>query len=274
MFKESKSHIISLFGFKNKFFSFSYKIFFSVLLLQIGIIVLSLFLRYVLDYYSQQKLSKMTYNSEHIVSFIFVSLGESFFDLVTDSVGFCKKSIFSFFASFFSLLFFYNCASLVPHMEEINKDLNACVAFAIFGFLVVQYFAIQKTGWHYFKHWGSFIFPLSSSSSNLKKGILSFFSIVGNLVISILLLPFTLLEKGSFLFALSFRLFGNLFGGSIVIHLFEKLQRASIWYYIGTSVVGLQLLMFFYFGLFEGLLQAFIFTLILMNSFGGLVAHE
>ena len=152
--------------------------------------------------------------------------------------------------------------------------MNVCLAFALYGIIYIQYIAIKETGLGYLNHWITILLkPTNSNNTFIYYGSV-LISIIINTIFTILLLPFKILERLSLLFSLTFRLFGNIFGGSIVVKLLHKVQSAALLYYIGTTLFGIQLLVLFYFGLFEGIIQAFVFTLVLLNNIGTLMNKE
>lgn len=65
-----------------------------------------------------------------------------------------------------------------------------------------------------------------------------------------------------------------MFGGSIVSGLVSKMQVAGIIYQLPMTIFGVQILVLLYFSFFEGLIQAFIFTLILLNNLGAFFEHD
>jgi F-type H+-transporting ATPase subunit a len=201
-------------------------------------------------------------------------ISKSFFDFIIDAIHLCNKKIFSFLGSFFILLLSYNCASLIPHFEEITSNLNVCLAFAIYGFLHIQYIAIDQVGLDYLHHWIVVLIRPIKNESKFLSYLYLIIAIIVNTIATICLFPFTILEKLSLLFSLTFRLFGNIFGGSIVIKLLQKAQNAALVYYLGTTLFGVQLLVLFYFNLFEGVIQAFVFSLILLNNLGTLINKD
>jgi F-type H+-transporting ATPase subunit a len=273
MLIESKENIchISFFKSNNPFFYFDYTIFYHVICLHIIV-----YLLFFVGYYCMKKYKKKHNASEqgNNIYFSYMYIGEMLADFIIDAIHLCNKRIFSFIGSFFILLLGYNCASLIPHLEDTTKDLNVCLAFACYGFLYIQYIAICQTGVGYLKHWGVIILqPKQSNNSTLYYGSL-LLAIVVNSAATILLFPFTILEKLSLLFSLTFRLFGNIFGGSIVVQLLHKVQSVALMYYFATTLFGIQLLVLFYFGLFEGVIQAFVFTLVLLNNIGTLINKD
>jgi F0F1-type ATP synthase membrane subunit a len=273
MLSECKENIcyISFFKSNHPFFYFTYTIFYHVLFLHIILYIL-----FYIAYYWMEKYKKKHYINDNgnCIYFSYMYIADMFVEFIIDAIHLCNKRIFSFVSSFFILLFSYNCASLIPHLEDTTKDLNVCLAFAIYGFLYIQYIAICQTGVSYLHHWGVVLLRPIESSRTIIYYLSLFVAILVNGVATIVMFPFAILEKLSLLFSLTFRLFGNIFGGSIVIKLLHKVQSAALLYYFGTTIFGIQLLVLFYFGLFEGAIQAFVFTLVLLNNIGTLINKD
>lgn len=260
-----------LFAIKN-LFSFPFHIFYHVFVVLFFIILIFSFMRYKL----KREISKYNKKEEiSIIYFGYIVVASMIYDFIFDTIHVCNKRIFSFVVSFFLILLFYNCAGVFPHLEEITKDINVCIAFAIYGFLSIHYIAILEVGYYeYMKHWMSDAIAMKKYNSSLLTFIFRFFAILINMIISILMLPLKMLEILSLLFSLTFRLFGNMFGGSIVSGLVSKMQAAGIIYQLPMTIFGVQILVLLYFSFFEGLIQAFIFTLILLNNLGAFFTHD
>ena len=270
MLSECKENIyyIAFFKSNNSFFYFNYNTFFHVFFLH-----LLLYILFYIAYYFMKLYKKKNYNNEngHFIYYSYMYLSELFTNFIIDTIHVCNKRIFSFLGSFFILLLSYNCAALIPHLEDTTKDLNVCLAFALYGVFYIQYISIKEIGLNYLEHWTMvLLYPIQSNNK-----ILYYSSLLGviivNTIASILTLPFKILETVSLLFSLTFRLFGNIFGGSIVVKLLQKIQSVALLYYLGTTLFGIQLIVLFYFGLFEGVIQAFVFTLDLLNNIGTLI---
>lgn len=268
MLSKCQENICSLLflGMKSPFFTFSLSPFFHVLYIHIVMYIVFFGGLYFCKKYQDKKEKYKKYN---IFFTTYIYLADVLFNFVVDAIHFCDKRIFSFTASFFTVLLFYNCASIFPYIEETTKDLNVCLAFALYGFFYVQYIAIKNIGiGEYLKHWIKILIVPVKNKNKLFYFVTLLCSILLNGVASIILFPFALLEQFSLIFSLTFRLFGNIFGGSIVFSLLQKVQSAGLIYNLAVTFLGVQLLVLLYFSLFEGIVQSFIFTLILVNNIG------
>jgi F0F1-type ATP synthase membrane subunit a len=253
-------------------FCFPCHIFYHVGFILFIMIIIFMTLSYFLN---DAKKNYHSSNSMNFVYYSYIAIAKQIHYFIHDTVHFCNREIFAFVMSFFTILLFYNCGGIFPHIEELTKDLNVCVAFALYGFFAVQAIAFTAVGpKKYLTHWTKNIFKTSNNHNILVYYIIIIASFIGNMMISIIALPMKILEIFSLLFSLTFRLFGNMFGGSIVVSLAQKMQTAGILYQIPMTIFGVQLLVLLYFSFFEGIIQASIFTLILLNTLGGFFEEE
>lgn len=79
-------------------------------------------------------------------------------------------------------------------------------------------------------------------------------------------------KVSSIIVAMSLRLFGNIFGGSIITTLLATAVSGSILLQIGA--IGFNLIALFFFGLFESFIQAFVFTVLSLTYLGMAVKTE
>ncbi|MBU3111533.1 F0F1 ATP synthase subunit A [Clostridium lacusfryxellense] len=122
-------------------------------------------------------------------------------------------------------------------------DYSVSLALALITFFVVQWFAIKKIGLgHYFK---GYVEPYS------------------------FILPINLIERVMLPVSLSFRLFGNMTAGVVIIELAYK-SLASL---NGFAQVLLPIPLHFYFDLFDGLIQMVIFVMLTMVNIKVIAEH-
>lgn len=131
----------------------------------------------------------------------------------------------------FIFLLFSNLWGLVPTMMSPTADINTTLGMALMVFLLVQVLGLRYKGGKYFKH---YIEPVP------------FF------------LPLTIIEELSKPITLSFRLYGNIYAGEVLIAVLLGLFGLTIDVLGGfsASVVWLA------FSIFVGFIQAFIFTML------------
>lgn len=129
-----------------------------------------------------------------------------------------------------------NLMSVLPFVEAPTSDINTPVALAVIVFFSVHYYGIRSVGlWRYL---GNFARPV------------------------FLLLPINLLEHFTRTLSLAIRLFGNMMSHQIIV---------AVIFLILPLLVPVVLEIF---GLFIGVLQAYIFTVLTIVYIGGAVRAE
>ncbi len=162
---------------------------------------------------------------------------EMFDNLVKDTVGSDHRRYFPLIMTIFLFVLFSNWIGVVPGLEEPTKDLNTPMALALIVFIVTNFSGVKYKGIiNYIKGFFepiAFLFPIN---------------VVG--------------ELGKFV-SLFFRLFGNIFGGSVIIWVAYTMLMKSWWtswimIFLGPALYG-------FFGIFVGLIQAFVFMMLSMT---------
>ena len=126
----------------------------------------------------------------------------------------------------FMFLVISNWLGIIPHLEEPTKDLNTPLGLGIMGFLIAHFAGIKSKGIkNYLKEYCAPIFFMA---------------------------PLNVIGELAKVISISFRLFGNIMGGSIIILVVSYL----------TYSVLLPPLLNAFFGLFVGTIQAFVFTML------------
>ncbi len=153
-----------------------------------------------------------------------------FFDgMIQDSLDLGKERSRKFLPlvlTTFLFLLFCNWIGVVPYMKEPTQDYNTPLALALIGFAVSMGAGIKiKGAWPYFKDYGSPIFFMA---------------------------PLNVVSEISSVVSISFRLFGNIKGGAIII--------LVVSYLIKYLFLPPFLMMFF--GVFVGTVQAFVFAML------------
>ena len=166
----------------------------------------------------------------------------SFENIVTQAIGEYDRTHTIFASYLFTFLLLCNCISVLPFTEEPTTDINTTLALGVISFLYIQIMAARAHGFlNYLKGYFEpfiFFFPLN---------------IIGNLATVI---------------SLSFRLFGNILGGSVVSGLFKSFITGSVLTEILGIATGLNFIIIGYFGIFDGILQAFVFTMLSITYLG------
>ena len=209
-------------------------------------------------YFKRKKINPFSYTLEQVTEF--------FVNLCQDSFGFFHYDWFVFIFALFIFTFFCNASGMLPFVSEPTEDLNTALACGLCSFLYVQYQKLKVDG-----IWGCLPTKISE----------------------ILLLPLTLVGEFAKIASMSFRLFGNILGGAIIVMIALKSiepYRVHFMIYVAivlpivmilSKIVDLKkypflnnfvtfnnliifscawLLMFF--GLFEGIVQAFVITML------------
>lgn len=146
---------------------------------------------------------------------------------------------FCFITSIFTFILICNSIGAVPWLAEPTEDLNTTLSLGILSFLYTQFYAIKFQGF----------------SGYLKEYLSPFF----------IMLPLNIIGKLATIVSISFRLFGNIFGGAMIYTIYTSaLQQSWIFELIGL-LTGLNLSIVLFFGLFEAFLQAFVFAMLALT---------
>jgi len=126
----------------------------------------------------------------------------------------------------FMFLVISNWLGIIPFLEEPTKDLNTPISLGAMGFFIAHYAGIKAKGIKkYLKEYCEPIF---------------------------FMMPLNVIGELAKVISISFRLFGNIMGGAIIIMVVS---------YLSYSLVLPPFLNAF-FGLFVGTIQAFVFTML------------
>ncbi|TCT13091.1 F-type H+-transporting ATPase subunit a [Natranaerovirga pectinivora] len=160
----------------------------------------------------------------------FVEMVVEVFDKFTiTTMGEKGKSFSTYFATVFIFLFISNISGLFA-LRPPTADYAIPLGLALISFFMIQYYGIKSKGiGRYLK---GFTEPIL---------FLTPINIIGELANPV---------------SLSFRLFGNILGGTVLIALYYSMP----WF----LNLGIPAVLHFYFDLFAGGLQAFVFTILSM----------
>jgi F-type H+-transporting ATPase subunit a len=126
----------------------------------------------------------------------------------------------------FMFLVLSNWLGIFPHLHEPTKDLNTPLSLGLLGFVIAHYAGIRSKGF--------------------KPYIKAYFEPI------FFMMPLNLIGELAKVVSISFRLFGNIMGGSIIILVVSYL----------TYNLVLPPVLNAFFGLFVGTIQAFVFTML------------
>jgi F-type H+-transporting ATPase subunit a len=156
------------------------------------------------------------------------------FDAFTgNTMGEDKKRFSSFYGSMFIFILIANLSGLIG-LRPPTADVATTLALSLTTFFMVQGYGIKTQGMGYLKGFFEpmpFLFPLN---------------VIGELANPV---------------SLSFRLFGNILGGVIIMGLYYSLP----WY----VNIGIPAVFHAYFDVFAGVLQTFIFVMLSMTFVSG-----
>jgi len=149
------------------------------------------------------------------------------FALTEDALGEeLSKKYAPLICALFMFLLLSNWLGIIPHLEEPTKDLNTPLSFGIMGFCIAHYAGIRAKGLKaYLKGYCEPMFIMA---------------------------PLNVIGELAKVISISFRLFGNIMGGAIIILVVS---------YLTYSIITPPFLNAF-FGAFVGTIQAFVFTML------------
>jgi len=146
--------------------------------------------------------------------------------LVKETLETDNRGYFPLVATMFIFLLLCNLIGIIPGFQEPTRDLNTPLSLAVMGFFLTHTAAIREKGFFaYFREYAQPFF---------------------------ILFPLNVVGEFAKVVSLSFRLFGNIFGGAIIIAVVSPM----IYHLILPPFLSV------FFGLFIGLIQAFVFTML------------
>lgn len=178
---------------------------------------------------------------------VLVEMFVAFFDgLCRDALGERGRKYVPYIGSLFMFLWLSNAIGIVPFFQEPTRDINTPVALAAVAIVVSQVSAIRVNG---FKKW---FMDLCEPAPR----------ILG--IPFPLLLPLNIVGEIGKAISLPFRLFGNIFGGAVIILVVSTL----------TLHIGLPAFLNLFFGLFVGTIQALVFTMLALTYIAVAIGGE
>ncbi len=168
--------------------------------------------------------------------FVILEFTHFFVDLIEQSLPHFSFHHFVFITTTFCFVLGCNIVAIIPWMEEPTTDINTTVALGLIAFFYAQWAAIKNQGlWSYIKGYFSPFF---------------------------LLMPLNVIAKLASVVSISFRLFGNIFGGAIISHIWLNAIKGNVLFELIGLITGVNLIITSFFGIFEGFLQAFVFGML------------
>lgn len=161
-------------------------------------------------------------------------------DLVGESMGNQNKHFTKFYLTIFLFIWISNWVVIlpIPGISEPTRNLNVPLGMGLMSILLVHVMAIKRKGIvHYLKNYCEPMFFMA---------------------------PLEIIGQLSKIVSLSFRLFGNIYGGSIITLVVSNLTL----YYLVP--LGLHI----FFTIFVGTIQAFVFTMLSLTYLSIELAEE
>jgi F-type H+-transporting ATPase subunit a len=200
---------------------FGYNLVFNVETIMMTLIVMGLLL--VFSVFATRKI----YIIPHSVQVVGELLVNAFYGLTKDTLDEeMAKKYFPLILSVFLFVAFSNWLGIIPKLAEPTKDLNTPLGLGLLGFVIAHYSGIRTKGIvGYLKEYCDPIFFMA---------------------------PLNVIGELAKVISISFRLYGNIMGGAIIILVVSNL--------VYSLILPPVLVMFF--GLFVGTIQAFVFTML------------
>lgn len=217
-------NLLAPFGIDNKLFYVNEEIILNTWLVLLIILVLALVLRFYLT------------KKKSAGRWIALTIVQSFIDLTSETLGGFYYGHTAFIASIFIFILICNCVAVIPGTDEPTRDLNTTLSLGAIAFLYKEYFAIKTHG--FLGYLSEFTHPFA------------------------VMLPLNVIGHLSKVISLSFRLFGNIFGGAIISTIYKGFITSSVIYQFLGIVSGVNLIVLLFFGVFEGIIQAFVFAML------------
>lgn len=224
VFKEEVVYPFAYFGLTSPFWAINHHTVLTTWIVLGVLVILSLATQYALK------------KSPNTFSFLVISFVQNFKDLVDQTLGAFHFRHFTFIASLFLFILTCNLISIIPGLEEPTNDIMTTLALGITAFLYTQLSSIKSNGlMHYLK---------------------------GYLKPFFIMLPLNIISNLATIVSISFRLFGNIFGGAVISSLWYSFIHTSFILEILGIISGINLIITIFFVLFEGFIQAFVFAML------------
>lgn len=174
-----------------------------------------------------------------IIRYMVISFIKSFVNLCNQSLPRFSLTHFSFITSLFIFILICNILSIIPTLDEPTVDLNTTLALGFISFFYAQIYAIKEHGvLNYIKEYFSPFF---------------------------IMFPLHVVGKIASIISISFRLFGNIFGGAVIAGLFTSSIAGNLILELFNIFSATGLVITIFFTLFEGGLQAFVFSMLTLT---------
>lgn len=154
---------------------------------------------------------------------------EGFLNLSNASLGARSPGYFPLILATFIFVLISNWLGMVPFLSEPTRDLNTTLGLALVGFVAAHYAAIRAKG--------------------IKAYLKSYFEPFA------FMFPLNVVGEFSKVISLSFRLYGNVMGGAVIVLVVSQLVH----YWVLPPFLSA------FFGFFVGTIQAFVFAMLTLT---------
>lgn len=201
---------------------------------------------------------------DSILGYLFMTIVRSFMNMINQSLGRFSTRYYFFIASLFLFLIFCNALVIIPGFEEPTNNVNTTFALALIAFFYIQREAIKAHGiLAYTQEYLKMPFSLAPTNGwSVGAVILVIIKLIGNTAMAIFSFPMEILSKCATIISLSLRLFGNIFGGSVITRMVKWVASGSWLKQTIALVTGLNIVVALFFGLFEAFIQALVFSIL------------
>ena len=178
---------------------------------------------------------------------LFELIVESFDKICHDTLGDRSRIFMPYVTTLFLFILCCNWVGIIPlpHVEEPTADLNTTLGLGFIAFFVCHIAAIR------YKGLGRYVADYFEPMIEIK----------GVKIPNVIFAPINLIGEIGKLISHSFRLYGNILGGAIIMQVISNLTHYIL------LPVGLNL----FFGLFVGAVQAFVFAMLALTYISVLV---
>ena len=235
IFEQEQYNFFARFGFNYDFLNINiYTVIYTWVILLFLILIIIICNKALSSSKNSSSNLKNSFNS--IVEFFLFSFIKFFRTLILQTLGKFNFTHFSFICSLFLFILLSNLSSLIPNMGEPTSDIMTTLALGITGFLYTQISAIRAHG--LFGHLKNYFEPFF---------LMAPLNIIGNL---------------AGILSLSFRLFGNIAGGSMIFELWHSAVSGNIVTELAGILSFANFVLIGFFVIFEGFIQAFVFAML------------
>lgn len=233
---EPQWHLFKSFGFEHFFFSIDITTVLNTWIVLAIIALLGIAVRIIMRH------------KQSVLFHVVISFIKNFKDMTMQTLGFFSLKHFSFVTALFIYIVLCNSITIIPGTEEPTKNINTALALGLISFFYVQYYAIRAHGiWHYIKEYFTPIFVM---------------------------FPLHVVGKLASIISMSFRLYGNIFGGSTIAAIYFSIIYGAPLYEAIGAFSGINLGIILFFGLFEGIIQAFVFAMLSITYLSIAISQE